>query len=200
MRNHAVSAGANSLSLFFALLIPLAAPALAQRTDPERVRMLEDNKRETQLQVSGSSGKITDPKQVQALIAQVEQDFKQILTLHNEIARATASDKALDYRFVSDATAEIKKRAGRLQATLVLSRSEAGDKQEKQPKFVDAQVKDALVVLCNRIERFVKNPVIESPGTVDLEQSARARRDLDSIIELSGSIKKSADRLSKSSK
>jgi hypothetical protein len=162
--------------------------------------MEEDSKRETQLQVRGSSGKPTDPKQLQAAIAQVEQDFKQILILHNEIARATAADKALDYRFVSEATAEIKKRASRLQTTLALSRTEADDKQEKRVKFVDAQVKDALIVLCNRIESFVKNPVIESPGTVDLEQSARARRDLDSIIDLSGNIKKSAERLSKSSK
>jgi hypothetical protein len=162
--------------------------------------MEEDKKRETQLQVNGSSGKPMDPKQAQAVIAQVEQDFKQILILHNQIARATAPDKALDYGFVSDAAADIKKRANRLQGTLGLSRSDAGDKQEKQIKFRDEQIKDALVALCNRIESFVKNPVIESPGTIDLGQSARARRDLDSIIDLSGSIKKSADRLNKSSK
>jgi len=184
----------------FALLMMSATPIGAQRTDPARARMEEDKKRETQLQVRGSSGKPTDPKQAQAVIAQVEQDFRQILILHNEIGRATATDRTLDYRFVSDATAEIKKRASRLQTTLMLSRSETDDKQEKRLKFADTQVKDALIVLCNRIENFVKNPIIESPGTVDLEQSARARRDLDSIIDLSGDIKKSADRLNKHSK
>jgi NAD(P)-dependent dehydrogenase (short-subunit alcohol dehydrogenase family) len=200
MKTHLVRAGANvvCLAVALAILMPLSTPIGAQRTDPARVRMEEDNKRETQLQVRSSSGKLTDPKQLQAAIAQVEQDFKQILILHNEIARATAADKALDYRFVSEATAEIKKRASRLQTTLALNRPEAGNKQEKQVKFVDAQVKDALVALCNRIESFVKNPVIESPGTVDLEQSARAQRDLDSIIDLSGNIKKSAERLRKS--
>jgi len=204
MKNHPVRAGANSVCLSsavaFAFLILLATPIPAQRTDPARVRMEEDRKRETQLQVNGNSGKAMDPKQAQALIAQVEQDFKQILILHNQIAVAASADKALDYGFVSDAVADIKKRAGRLQNNLALTHSEASDKQEKQTKFRDGQIKDALIVLCNRIESFVKNPVIESPGTIDLEQSARARRDLDSIIDLSGNIKKSADRLNKSSK
>jgi len=201
--NHPAESVASSVRFIFAgfgLLITLAAPIWAQRTDPAKVRMEEDSRREAQLQVNRSSGKVTDPKQLQAVIDQVEQDFKQILILHNEIGRATAADKALDYHFVSDATSEIKKRASRLQTVLALSRPEGGDKQGKPVKFADAQVKDALIVLCSRIESFVKNPVIEAPGTVDLEQSARARRDLDSIIDLSGSIKKSAERLSKASR
>jgi hypothetical protein len=202
VKNHPVRASANSVcvAIAFAFLMPLATPSAAQRADEARVRMQADKKRETQLQVSGSSGKVTDPKELQAVRAQVEQDFKRILILHNEIAQATAADRVLDYRFVSETTAEIKKRASRLQTTLVLNRFEAGDKQEKRVKFADSQVKDALITLCNQIESFVKNPVIESPGTVDLDQSVRARRDLDGIIDLSGNIKKSADRLGKYSK
>ncbi len=46
-----------------------------------------------------------------------EQDFNRILTLHNEIARAISSNRDLDYHFVSDATAEIRKKASRLRTT-----------------------------------------------------------------------------------
>jgi hypothetical protein len=144
--------------------------------------------------------KTTDPRRLQALTAQLEEDFKRILTLHNEIVRATSGDKTLDYHFVSDATAEIRKRAGRLQNTLVL-KSESGYRDhEKRPKFNDAQVRDSLITLCKYIESFASNPVIESPGTVDARQSARADSDLSAIIELSGGIRKSAERLSKPAK
>ncbi len=51
-------------------------------------------------------------------MAQTEEDFNRILTLHNEIARALSSNNALNYQFVSEATAEIKKRASRVQSTL----------------------------------------------------------------------------------
>ena len=55
-------------------------------------------------------------------MAQTEEDFNRILTLHNEIARALTSKNDLNYQFVSDATAEIKKRASR-RATFACLRS-----------------------------------------------------------------------------
>jgi len=114
--------------------------------------------------------------------------------------RATNANEALDYHFVSDATGEIKKRAGRLQSTLMLKTEDGYQNQEKRAKFDDTQVKDALIALCRHIESFVSNPIIENPGTVDPRQSARADSDLSNIVELSTSIRKSAERLSKAAK
>ena len=58
-------------------------------------------------------------------------------------------------------------------------------------------MKDELVKLCNQIRSFVTNPSIENPGTINVEQMTKARRDLESLIQLSGRIKKEADKLSR---
>ena len=55
-------------------------------------------------------------------------------------------------------------------------------------------MKEELILLCKQIERFVRNPIIETPGTVDAQQLGKARKDLQSIVELSDAIKKQADK------
>jgi arsenate reductase-like glutaredoxin family protein len=153
-----------------------------------------------QLRALGMPGKSANPKQLQALMAQVQQDFERILTLHNEIVRAVTTDQTLDNDFVSSASGEIKKRASRLQTTLEFDRPDANEQNHNKPtQFNAAQIKDALIALCQHIESFVKNPVIENPGTVDVGQSASARRELKTIIELGDGICKSALRLKKNS-
>jgi hypothetical protein len=58
-------------------------------------------------------------------------------------------------------------------------------------------MKDSLIKLCKEIRSFVTNPIIENPNLVDATQLTRARRDLESLIQLSVLIKKDADKLSK---
>jgi len=138
-----------------------------------------------------------DDRQLKALMAQTEEDFTRILTLHNKIARALSSKDPLNYQFISDATAEIKKRASRVQSTLAL-RLSADDAPVKEK--TDVEMKDSLIKLCKEIRSFVTNPMIENPNTIDVQQLIRARRDLESLIQLSGLIKKDADKLSKGEK
>ena len=135
-----------------------------------------------------------DRRQVEALMAQTAEDFDRILTLHNEIARALKSD--LNYHFVSEATAEIKKRASRVQSSLALRpSSEETLELEKSPTPRDLPVKEELVKLCNQIRSFVTNPSIANPNTVNAEQMTKARKDLETVILLSARIKKDADKL-----
>jgi len=197
-----------SLSAFIVLLI-FAAPAFAQsgpaspppvssRVNTDRIRQQDISNREWQLRNFGTEpGKPKDDRQLKALIAQTEEDFNHILFLHNEIARALSSKNELDYQFVSEATREIKKRASRVQSSLALrlSPDDAAVKEKSDP-----EMKDSLIKLCKEIRSFVTNPVIEKPNTVDAEQLTRARRDLESLIQLSGLIKKDADKLNKAPK
>jgi hypothetical protein len=188
-----------SITFLVVCLVTLSHPILGQG-DPAKVRMQEMNQRELQLRDLGKQHrKANDPKQVQALTAQVGQDFQRILILHNEIVRAvTAANNSLDYVFILAATTEIKKRASRLQSTLELQKPEPTEQNlQSQPEFNDAHIRDALIMLCKQIKSFVTNPIIESPGTVDTQQLAKARRDLENVVELSGAIKKGAERLSK---
>ena len=189
-----------------ALILFVAAPVFAQgppmsppldRRNTDRIRQQEMSTREWQLRNFGTTpGQPMDRRQLEARMAQTEEDFNRILTLHNEIARAVTSNNAIDYRFVSDATAEIKKRAGRVQSTLALHlAADDGEVTEKLEDSNGSQMKDALIKLCRQIRSFVTNPMIENPNTVDAQQLAKARRDLASVIQLSGLIKKDADKL-----
>lgn len=170
------------------------APPPTSRVNTERQRQQDMSRREYQLRNFGTEPEAPkDRRQVEALMAQTEEDFNRIMTLHNEIARALGSKDELNYQFVSDATAEIKKRASRLQHSLALGVSE--EEALELEKSKDEPIKDSLVKLCNQIRSFVTNPSIENPNTINVEQMNKARRDLESLIQLSGHIKKDADKL-----
>ena len=164
--------------------------------DPAKAQMEEMNRRELQLNsLGGDKGHANDPKRSQAMMDQVGEDFQRILFLHNEIVRAIAANRPLTYQFISDATGEIRKRSARLQSSLKLQKPEPST----EPRGTETELnvmamKDELVLLCKQIESFVRNPIIEKPGTVDSQQLGKARKDLQSIVELSDAIKKQADK------
>jgi len=174
---------------------PGSPPPIDRRNNADRIRQQDMSRREYQLRNFGNQpDSPKNDRQLKALMAQTEEDFTRILTLHNEIARALASKKELDYHFVSEAMTEIKKRASRVQSTLALhpSSEDAPVKESSAP-----EMKDSLIKLCKEIRSFVTNPIIENPNTVDAVDLPRARRDLESLIQLSALIKKDADKLGK---
>ncbi len=186
-----------------AVTIPVMAqqspPLPADRVNSERERQRDMSHREYQLRSLGAEpGGAGDENKKKALMAQVEQDFNRILLLHNQFVRAVSSDAPLDYRFVSDASNEIKKRSTRLQSTLVLGQSDDEKQDTNQSIELEGdKLKPVLVTLCTHIKDFVTNPIIETPGTVDAKHLAKAKRDLSSVISLSEEIRKHADRLRK---
>lgn len=171
-----------------------AGPPPVNKVNAERMRQQEMSRREYDLRNFGNESTAPkDKRQVEALMAQTEEDFNRILTLHNEIARALTSKNDLNYQFVSDATAEINKRASRVQHSLALGLSDEEARELEKSK--DEPIKDSLIKLCNQIRSFVTNPSIENPNTINVEQMKKARRDLESLIRLSDRIKKDADKL-----
>src|ERR1044072_5054931 len=145
----------NRLMIAPFLLLICAAPVLSQsvpagpppvdKRNGERMRQQDMSRREYELRNFGTQPNAPkDERQLKALMAQTEEDFTRILTLHNEIARALASKKDLDYHFVSEATAETKKRASRVQSTLMLHPA-AEDAPIKEHS--DAEIKDSLIKL-----------------------------------------------------
>lgn len=204
MKDHSTTLAGKILGLTAAALgfgIPIFAqgPRPPGEVDPAKARFEETSKREIQLRGLGNQpNKPADPKQLQKLMAEVQQDFERILTLHNEIVRVITADKVVPFGFVADATGEIRKRANHLQTILPFEKPDPNDRtRDKRKQFNDGELKDALVMLCKRIESFVTNPIIQAPGTVDAQQSARARDDLIYVIELGENINKIARHLSK---
>jgi len=195
---------ASKYSLAIPLLMLLTGSALAQRVptggppadrrNADRVRQQEMSNREWQLRNFGKdSNAPKDRRQIEALLEQTEEDFNRILTIHNEFARLLTAAKPIQYNFISEASAEIKKRATRLQSTLNLHQLPTDTPVvEKTEELDDTQLKDALFRMCKQIKSFVTNPMIANPNTVDAEQLTNARRDLEGLIQLSGHIKKEA--------
>lgn len=158
--------------------------------------------RETMLRNSelGAAIEKGDQKRIEAAVEQVKQDFRQIQIIRNEIARNILANRPPDFKLISGEAGEINKRAARLKKYLIPPAADVEKPQKSQIEFDPDQMKDALVRLCNLIDSFTENPVLKTIGRVDVEQSARAGGDLLDIIELSSNIKKSAERLKKSSK
>jgi hypothetical protein len=207
MKTHRKQLAGRDALIALAFLVSMATPILAQqsppsnRSNPDRERQQDMNRREMLLRGYGlTPARPDNRKKLQALADQVEQDFSRILILHNEIARAISGENSLDYAFVSNATSEIRKHAIRLQGTLVLKPEVNEQSEEKQIGLNDTQVKEALIVLCKQIKSFVTNPVIENPGTVNVQQLSKARQDLRSVVELSFSIKRTAEKLARARK
>lgn len=132
---------------------------------------------------------------------QIKQDFLQLQTVNNRMMETTFANNVVDYKGIAEASAEIKKRAARLKTNLPLPEQENGEHAEQPLKGWDeldlGQVKPALKALDDLIMSFVSNPIFQKPQVVDLQQSAKARRELDAIIRLSAKIKKSAEKLTK---
>jgi hypothetical protein len=192
------------------LLLLAAIPTFAQRTAPGsppvidktnavRARQQSESRREYQLRNFGRDLNSTkNDRQLKALMAQTEEDFNRILTRHNEIARILSGTKPFDYHFIFEASAEINKRAHRLQSSLGLAQlPDEAPVVEKTDEIDDAHMKDAVIRMCKQVRSFVTNPVIENPNLVDAQHLSNARRDLEILIQLSGHIKKEADKLQK---
>ena len=178
--------------------IIFSAPIAGQSAgDPAKAQMQEMTRRELQLNSLGEDNRPpNDPKRSQAMMDQVSEDFQRILTLHNEIVRAITANRSLTYKFISDATGEIRKRAARLQSSLKLQKPEPTTGNRATGTDLNVmETKDELLLLCKQIESFVRNPIIDKPGTVDAQQLGNARKDLQSVVEISDAIKKQVDKL-----
>lgn len=195
------------------LLTLAAEPARAQQPPgsgppPSGLRdpfaeVRERQQREAQLRSAEMLGtaKPVSSRAAEAAAVQMREDFRAIQVLRNKVVRQLKSDQPLDYDSLADQTEEINKRASRLRSQLVKEAPEGEKKEpEKEAEFDGAQVTDALVRMCHRIDSFTENPVFKLPDVVDVQQSAKARRDLLDIIRLSSGVNKAAEKMKKTQK
>ena len=175
---------------------PVGQPA--DTTNLERLRQQDMSNREYQLRNLGiAADKALDDRQKKALMTQVDQDFKRILALHNQLIRVINSDAPIDYHFISDASAEINKRSTRLQSVLWLRQTDEEKPDSAKSISDNSKIKYSVIKLCTYIKDFVTNPIIETPGTIDAKYLARAKSDLASVVNLSGLIRKQVDQIPK---
>ncbi len=178
---------------------PVYIPPVLARREADMAREREARQREELRQSLGKRPvRAANLRYVQAVIAQVKQDFERLQLARNKIVRSAVTGNSLDYKLVSELTGEIKKRASRLEGNLALPEIERREKRGRNVERLDeAQVRLALLTLCHRIESFVTSPLFETPGVIDVQHSTKASSDLAIILELSASLRKSAERLNK---
>ncbi|HEX8776303.1 MAG TPA: hypothetical protein VF735_22220 [Pyrinomonadaceae bacterium] len=193
------------------LLLSLATGALAQRGAGSSVNMdraRESGVREHQQQLnvllnSKEPGHTGEERRLQAIIEQTKQDFDRIQVLNRELINTASAEAAasLDYKSLTDMASEIRKRARRLKDNISLPPSDdAQETLEKRAGEISREeMKGALLTLSKRIVSFTTNPLFQTTNVIDARLGAKASRDLDVIVELSAQIKKSAEKLGKSS-
>jgi hypothetical protein len=199
MENHRVKASVRPWALAIVSIgcsIAFSAPVAGQSGgEPDNERMQEMDLRGIQLSAGSFGRPLSSAERSRAMMDQVNEDFQRILTLHNEIVRAIGANRSLSYQFISDATGEIRKRSARLQSSLKLQKPEpTTPNHQAETDLKVMQTKDELILLCKQIESFVRNPIIEKPGTIDAQQLERARKDLQSVVEISDAIRKQLDK------
>jgi hypothetical protein len=169
------------------------ASGQGSRGPSERDRNLRD--RELNITLLEKGVKESPKREPRLLLQEINEDFTRLQAVNREMMRKSSTEIVLDFKYVSDASAEIKKRSARLRTNLVFPEAEAL-KRENTPQ--SEGLKSQLLKLDRLIKSFVTNPVFTDGGVVNAELAAKARGDLDEIIDLSDMVKKHATDLNKS--
>lgn len=173
----------------------------AQTGDPGSLGMSDRDRnlleRETQLRMLEKQRQRTVKTDPKLAFEQIREDFRRIQIVNQEVIRSVSTGNGLDYKYISEASAEIKKRAARLRMNLIFPEGEKNDARQSAPDPEASGLKPSLLALDNLILSFVHNPVFKDAGVVDAKLGGRARRDLDIIIELSDKVRKMAERMKK---
>lgn len=188
----------------FILFFATAADAQFPMSEgPTRERARDENERDLeeriayQRMLSTIAEKHRAKRQPKLVLAELQEDFKQIQAVNLEMVRSLSKPGDPDFKFAADTVAEIKKRAARLKVNLVLPEPE---KAETQPSAgviaaTAPQLKRSMLDLGKLIYSFVKNPFFTQLDVINQESAVKVRRQLDEIIARSEEIKKSSDNL-----
>ncbi|MCM3903335.1 MAG: hypothetical protein ND866_16660 [Pyrinomonadaceae bacterium] len=181
-------------------VVLLSISASSVRAQPGRISERDRNilDREMQITLLEKGAKGTPKPEQRLLLQEINEDFARLQLVNNEMKLKNSADVVLDFKYVSDAAAEIKKKSLRLRTNLVFPESAKTDEREKTSPTVG--LKAQLVTLDRLIRSFVTNPVFTDAGVINAELAAKARGDLDEIIDLSDKVKKQAAKLSKAAK
>jgi hypothetical protein len=165
----------------------------------DRIRQVDEGRLRSAEMDVGAEEK--NQKLVQAVIANMKEDFTRIQVLRNDIARNLVAHKPLNYQLISEQSTEINRRASRLN---VYMRAHVADdkKEDDSDELKNDEIISALVRLCKLIDSFTENPALKNAMTIDSKDVAKAKenkanadRDLLAIIKLSSRLRKQSDSL-----
>ena len=173
---------------------------LNRPTMGDQAREIERDERDQLLLLRRLPSLNDDPAR-KALLKQISEDFRDIQALNNKMMADTWSREEPNYDFISDMISQIRGKANRLKLNLPLPAAQNSDRKEFHLDDVDVkQFRAALLVLDKSIMSFVTNPIFRETKVVEMKMAAQASGDLETVLQLSGQIKKAASSLNKKSK
>jgi biopolymer transport protein ExbD len=158
-------------------------------TNSPKDRAIEDKFRSDEIERI-RRGSVTRKERYQTRFTQIKEDFERIQVINSSSLETISFDSALNYGKISEAAAEIKKRATRLKSNLFPAESEGRPKQIEKQANQGEDLKVLLTELDKAITSFVHNPMFENMKIVNPQDSLRAERDLERIIDLSARTRK----------
>ena len=166
---------------FFVPLTAFAGMAVSQVADPrmDDVRRLQENNRIIDAQQKDKA----KARNKEERLAIVNQAFKRLQILHNEMMSMMSSTGPADAKKITAAVEEVKLRSIGLNANLALP--ELPKEKEKAKADTDPAsqtISEQMLAICSEIRDFVKN-VNLSP--TDPSAGLQSRRDLITIVEKS---------------
>lgn len=166
-----------------------------ERIIRERQRVTANRRVEEGLRRPGERNRREEAERL--ALTQIKEDYVRIQLVNNELAEAASKPGELDLKLVAKSTSEIGKRAERLLSNLALPELPADIERVKVPGEGQTQLSSSLLMLRRLVDRFVRSPFFREVNVIDAQVSARTRRDLEGIIELSERLKKESERLDK---
>ena len=187
--------GRCSAILFPGLLLLAVSQAFAQSRPvtsiDRRVETMNRQSREYERDNMGRDGKKSREeaaKRTRQVRLEIEEDLKELQTAYNAIVLAL-QDEALKPEFAGDIARSITKHSERLKTNLQLPSVEnEHESQAQAPAQVPQQERPALKLLAKAVYDFITNPIFEGTVALDIKESTRASRDLDTVIAVSHMI------------
>ncbi|MDX6696456.1 MAG: hypothetical protein QOF02_4059 [Blastocatellia bacterium] len=188
-----------ALVFMSALAVTVAGQPSPRRTGRAAApdTLMTESERELMLEEMAAPKPARRPR-ARAPFAQLSADFTRIQVINNALAQAALRAVTLDLEFVAKLASDIRKIAERLKTNLDLPKpAKDAERPKPQTSAEREQLRSAVVELGKLVAGFAHNPVFKQSGVVDVKLSAKARGDLEEIIELSGQLRKDSERLSK---
>ncbi|HEX3281840.1 MAG TPA: hypothetical protein VHR36_11475 [Pyrinomonadaceae bacterium] len=193
------------VAAFLVMLVPLISlqaqqGGLNRPTMRDRVRAITQADMDRQLLLNATLPVNKEAEESRKTIwKQIREDFKELQGLNNKMMADVWARPSLDYGFVSDMVSRIRGKASRLKMNLNLPQPESSTVNHLSSRAIinSNDFRAELMALDKTIMSFVSNPIFQKPNTIEIKQGADARRALETVIDLTDDLKKSASRLSK---
>jgi len=169
----------------------------AQRKTPRDV-VMESNRQELDNLLLRKPILATEDKSArQAVLKQINDDFKNLQVLNNKLMSEVEDQGGVDYKEISTMLADIGSRAARLKSNLALPKVDEKKEKANSELTTAAALKDRLMEFDKVVMSFATNPIFQQANVIDVELAKQASGDLATIIERSGKLKKAAAKLAK---